>query len=185
MVRVALYGRSGVGKDYIVSKILEDNYTRRLSFSDQLKEITHNAFKDFMKYDYLPKDKEKPLNTKTSLGELITLSPRDIWLKMNFLREIESKIFIRMLDYELCSLENMGLTDFVITDVRTPDECEYVLSKGFDLVQIVNKETLHKENEFDNQQDLDIFVKNTKRVFENNFYKEITKQDIDYIIGKS
>lgn len=173
--RICLMGASGSGKDFVVSKIIE-KYPEfiRLSFSDTLKEITHNIF-PWMKKDYSPQEKEKALNLETSLGEKIQLSPRDIWLKMNFLRNIEDKLFVRKLDEELSSLEQQGLEHFIISDLRTPPELEYVLSKGFTLIRISNPNNFHKENDFDKQQQF--FVGSVVKTYLNEIGKDFDENE--------
>lgn len=150
--RIGLVGIAGSGKDFIVNEVIKrfPEY-ERISFSDQLKKLTHKCF-EYVNLDYAPELKEKPLNFVTSLNETISLSPREIWLKMNFLREIENKVFIRHLADELKTLEYMNVECFIISDIRTLEELKFAKNKGFKIIRIHNDNPAHKLNDFDRQQ---------------------------------
>jgi len=149
-MKIALSGISGAGKDYLAKALIEEMGFVRVSFSDQLKKIGASIF-DWLESDYPPEKKEIPLNITTSQGELITLSPREIWLKLNFLREIENKLFIRKLEEELKLLVGV---DIVLSDIRTKEELEWCRRNGFVTIRIIPEgKVIHKEHEFDKQLD--------------------------------
>lgn len=156
--RVGFYGKSGVGKDYCVNKILEyfnthhlENY-RRISFSDQLKKCGNKIFGDWLKEDYPPEVKELPLNVTTSIGEKIEKTPREIWLSLNHLRDIEDTLFIRMLSDEMYKWTLQGQDMFIISDIRTYKELKFCKDNGFRIIKIESDFKFHKTNEFDTQQ---------------------------------
>lgn len=157
--RIALIGVSGAGKDYCVKKIIDyldskqlENYTR-VSFSDQLKKCGTKVF-SWLKADYPPEVKEKPLNIITDLGEEITKSPREIWLLLNSLRQIENTLFVRLLNEEIETHLALGKDMFIISDIRTLPELEYCVKQGFKIIRIKSNNPYHKSNDFDKQQEL-------------------------------
>ena len=175
--KICLLGASGAGKDWVCSEIMKRHQEFvRLSFSDGLKEICYNVF-DWMKRDYSPEQKEKPLNIKTSLGEIIDLSPREIWLKMNFLREIENGIFVRKLNDELNELEFYGVETFIISDLRTKPELDFVKQNGFKIIKIVNHVNYHPENDFDRIQNSKEFLDAVDHVYENRIGKAFNENE--------
>lgn len=176
-MKIALMGISGAGKDYFVSHLVKEQNYIRLSFSDQLKKIASQIF-DWFEKDYPPELKEKPLNIETELGEKITLSPREIWLKMNFLRDIENDLFVRKLLEEMNSLKRKyektiefgEIPDFnpeniVISDIRTLPEYKMCKERGFKIIRIDAEKTIHNKHKFDEQ----IFDFEPDYVFKNEF----------------
>jgi len=112
MNKIAIMGVSGSGKDYIVD-IMKKNYGFcRVSFSDQLKKLSTMIY-PWLNKDYSPDLKELPLNiTIQETGEYITDTPRQIWLKLNKMRDIEDGLFVRMLSQETSLLKG---SDIVIS----------------------------------------------------------------------
>jgi len=147
-MKIALSGIAGSGKDYFASHLIKKGFAR-ISYSDQLKKIGANIF-DWLEKDYPPEVKEKPLNITTETGEVIEKTPREIWLNLNKLREIENQLFIRMLGKELSLTK---VEDIVISDIRTKEEFDYAKRKGFTTIFIEpeKEKVMHKENEFDKQ----------------------------------
>ena len=174
--RICLMGASGSGKDWITLHLVKRYNYIRLSFSDALKEIASNTF-DWLKKDYSPDEKEKPLNVKTYTGELITLSPREIWLKMNFLRQIEDGLFVRKMKEELEKIEYEGFEHFVISDLRTKPELDFVKENGFSIIKIVNPNNYHPDNEFDKMQNSKEFVEAVVKTYHNEIGKEFTPKE--------
>ena len=169
--KIALMGVAGSGKDWVYSNLIKKHPDLvRLSFSDHLKKIAHNTF-DWLKRDYPPELKEKPLNIVTSLGERIELTPREIWLKMNFLREIENGLFVRKVKDDLDDLEFCGVENFIITDLRTKPELDFVKKEGFKIIRILNSNNFHLENDFDKIQNSEEFLK----AIDHTYYNAIGK----------
>lgn len=147
-MRIALFGYAGVGKDYIVKYYFEKLGYTRLSFSDQLKIQACQVF-DWLEKDYPPELKEIPLNITTTMGELITKTPREIWLEFNLIRRIENNIFIRTLKDQLEYIQG----DIVISDIRTQEEWNFAKEEGFMIIKISSENSIHGLNDFDKQQD--------------------------------
>jgi len=173
-MKIALTGRAGSGKDYFGEVLKEFNY-KRFSFSDQLKKLA-NCIYPWMKKDYLPEEKEQKFTYETSIGEKIEIVPREVWLKLNFLRDIEDGIFVRMLndeiekyqkeiqkEFEFGSLPNKK--EIFISDLRTPIEYEYVKNNGFKIIKIISDKSIHKKHSFEDT--IDTF--DVDYIFHNDF----------------
>jgi dephospho-CoA kinase len=145
MNKIALTGISGSGKDYVCS-ILESKYSYvRVSFSDQLKKICKHIF-PWMKLDYAPIEKETPLNIQTEFGEYVNKTPRDIWLSLDILRQIDKNVFIRGFIKEIEQLDNNNI---VVSDIRTKEEYDLCIKLGFKVVFIEPTKKIYADNIFD------------------------------------
>lgn len=139
---VVLTGRKFSGKDTMVKSILPFGFTR-LSFSDQLKRICVNLF-PWMDFDYPQGDKDRKQFSNN------TLSPRDIWLKMNVVTEIDRNILVSSLVEEM-ELDHRGKKLFVISDLRKPEEYEWVKMNGYPIIKIVEpNRNVKTEDELEN-----------------------------------
>jgi len=143
-LKVAIIGQSGVGKDYIVDVMAKRYGFHRVSFSDQLKKLAVKIY-PWMKKDYPASEKELPLNLQVG-KDFITKSPREIWLSLNRLRDVEDHLFVRMLEEEMALLR---VPNIVISDIRTENEFEWCKSNGFTIVAVMNENAVHPENKFD------------------------------------
>lgn len=124
---VVLTGRKKVGKDTMAQLTFEHGFVR-LSFSDQLKKICCRLF-PFLDHDYPQEVKDTKL-----FGDL---SPRDIWLKMNVITEIDKNILVNSLREEMEStISVVGRDRFIITDLRKPEEYEFVQSMGYPIIKL-------------------------------------------------
>jgi len=142
-IKIAIMGQSGVGKDYIVDVMTKGYSFNRVSFSDQLKKLAVKIY-PWMKRDYPASEKELPLNITVN-GELITKTPREIWLSLNRLRDIEDGMFVRMLEDEL---KLLSVPNIVISDIRTQNELDWCKANDFQIVAVMS-EISHPENKFD------------------------------------
>lgn len=143
-------GVSGSGKDFLSDYLTSNENFIRLSFSDQLKKISHQIY-PWMELNYNPEEKSKPLNITLQTGEIITHSPRDIWLNLDHLRNIEEKIFIRMLEDEMSNLNqsNPTMCNIVITDIRSNSEFLWCQENNFTIVYINRKNNNYKKYDID------------------------------------
>ena len=142
MDRLAFMGESGSGKDFLTD-ILKNKGYKRISFSDSLKEIASSIY-PWLEKDYPPFEKEQPLNIVTEYNQKITLTPREIWLKLNFLRDIDDNIFIRILENKLKTLDKV-----IISDIRTKGEYEFCLKNNFKVIYIDPIKKIYEPNDFD------------------------------------
>ncbi|MGR5463217.1 adenylate kinase [Photobacterium damselae] len=149
-MKIAFMGVSGSGKDFLSSYLISNENFTRLSFSDQLKKISHQIY-PWMELNYNPEEKTAPLNITLQTGEVITHSPRDIWLNLDHLRNIEEKIFIRMLEDEMSSLKKNDPTidNIVITDIRSTSEFLWCQENQFIIVYVTRKNNNYKKYDID------------------------------------
>lgn len=149
-------GISGAGKDYLADFLIYSHNFQRFSFSDQLKKLA-NIIYPWMNADYPPIEKENNLNVILSTGETIVKSPREIWLHLNFLRDIENLIFIRMLENELIEfdlnkkVQSNDKNRLLISDVRTDEELAWCRKNGFKILYIHPIKKVYQEYDFDKQ----------------------------------
>ncbi|WP_100774712.1 adenylate kinase [Klebsiella pneumoniae] len=149
-MKIAFMGISGSGKDFLANYLISNYEFVRLSFSDQLKKLANHIY-PWMEKDYSPEKKTLSLNIALPTGDFINHSPRDIWLSLDKLREIEEKIFIRMLSEELKVLEeNEGTNkNIIITDIRSNEEFAWCKNNQFTIVHIERENNNYKRYEID------------------------------------
>jgi len=143
-MKIAIMGQAGVGKDFVVDVFTKKYDYTRVSFSDQLKKLAVKIYPWFER-DYAPEVKEKPLNI-TVAGELITKTPREIWLSLNKLRDIEDGMFVRMLGQEV---KLLNVPNIIISDIRTQNEYDWCKANDYTVVAVLRENIEHAENSFD------------------------------------
>lgn len=173
-MKLAFTGISGSGKDYLVSHLTKELNYNRVSFSDQLKRLAKLIY-PWMEQDYPPLTKEEPLNITLPSGEIITDTPRQIWLKLNSLRNIEDGLFLRMLQEQLNLLH---VDNIVISDIRPQLEWDWCKENDFITIYIEPKKEIYIPNDFDKQ--VLTYKDKADYVFKNNFngldeFKEFIK----------
>lgn len=154
IMKIALSGIAGSGKDYLANHLVKESSFKRFAFGDELKKLTKMIY-PYLQEDYEPFEKETPLNIDTGF-EVITKTPREIWLTVNKLREVENLMFIRMTHYNIQDYLNYKKTNnrtprVIITDVRTLEEFDYCQEQGFDVIHIEPSKKIYEPNEFDKQ----------------------------------
>ncbi|WP_217522152.1 adenylate kinase [Vibrio metschnikovii] len=149
-MKIAFMGVSGSGKDFLARYLIDEHNFIRLSFSDQLKKLASYIY-PWMEKDYLPEEKTLPINITLSTGESIKHTARDIWLHLNKLREIEDRIFIRMLSEELINLEERykETQNIIITDIRSNEEFIWCKNNGFIVIYIERSNNHYEKYEID------------------------------------
>jgi hypothetical protein len=149
--KIALMGVSGAGKDYLASYLIDNHEFTRFSFSDQLKRLAQLIY-PWLEVDYPPLVKEESLDIKLPTGETIKKSPRQIWLHLNSLREIEQHIFIRMLDEEVTQADKVnGHNNILISDIRSTDELNWCQRNKFKVIYINNAKAVYQPYDIDSQ----------------------------------
>lgn len=144
-MKIAMTGISGAGKDYLVDHLVKNYGYARLSFSTQLKRLASIIY-PWLEEDYPPFEKEQPLNLQLDDETLITHSPRDIWIHLNKLRDIDPKVFLRSLEDEMRSLDTDKI---VISDIRPQVEWDWCRENGFTSVYIDPSKKVYEPNDFD------------------------------------
>jgi hypothetical protein len=174
---IVLTGRKKAGKDTMALQLIDDGFTR-LSFSDQLKRICCKVFPDM-----LPDYPQEVKDQKILFGK--TLSPRDVWLKMNVVTEIEPEILVHSLADELYEHMESGKTNFVITDLRRPWEYEFVDHHSWPICKIVDgcpRDTIDEDDmeNFIDEIIPDIEFMNMKDVHSKERFKEMMIKVLPY-----
>ena len=144
-------GKSGAGKDFLADYLIEQHNFVRFSFSDQLKKLAKIIY-PWLQCDYPAIVKEEKLNIKLSTGEVIDKSPREIWLHLNTLRDIEKHLFIRMLDEDIAKTISVGgVKDILISDIRSTDELSWCQQNNFKIVYLQSTKQVYQHYDIDAQ----------------------------------
>lgn len=136
----AFCGKKRSGKDFLLQALINEmggeRLVRRLSFSDGLRDITNIIF------PWLPAQipdelKDVPwVHPKNPLN----LTPRQIWLHLgndSGLRFVQPDIFLDIFIRNCVPLVLANpQIDFVISDVRTPQEYDWIKANQIKLIRI-------------------------------------------------
>lgn len=114
-LKIALIGGARTGKDTIADYLGSKAGFIRLAFGDSLKEFLFATFPD------LPQE-PKPRQAMIDFGQSC--------------RAIDPLVWIKQLHRTARTYEKNGYTNFVITDVRQPNEIEYCRKNGYILVKV-------------------------------------------------
>jgi dephospho-CoA kinase len=147
-MKLAFTGVAGSGKDYLVQHLVKKYAYSRVSFSDQLKKLAAMIY-PWLERDYEPITKEKPLNKIVKeTGEIITKSPREIWMSLNSLRDVENQLFLRMAQDEI---KRTMVDNIVISDIRPKIEYDWCIKNGFKIIYVNPLKIIYEPNKFDEQ----------------------------------
>jgi dephospho-CoA kinase len=115
-MKIALLGYARTGKDTIYELIKKhhDYGTRRIAFGDVLRDSFHEMFD-------IPRS-PKPREGYEKYGKAM--------------REIEKDVWVKALSHRYQKLLTYGFEDFVVTDLRQPNEAEWAKQNGFVLVRV-------------------------------------------------
>ena len=118
-MRIALAGLKRGGKDTF-GRIAVDGYDFvRLAFADNVKELAKKVFPDEFK------DNSKPVELLQWFGNTMRQHDPEVWIK-----QLDKDIKVmEAYDNEYCTT-----TDIVITDVRYPNEVEFLRNRGFKII---------------------------------------------------
>lgn len=132
MKLIALCGRSGAGKDTLARSLIEGKNFTRVSFSDQLKEAATCCFpwlpKEMTDYSWKDVPYIHPCNVNG-------LTPRDIWKRMDVLKEIDPSWLANKARQEIIELLSNNV-DVVVTDVRRGVEADVIRELGGKIIEI-------------------------------------------------
>ena len=160
--KIALIGVAGSGKDYLTSHLINNYNFTKVAFADSLKELCSDIF-PWLSKDYPAYEKENPLNITLEDGTLISATPRDIWILLGQIPQIDKRFFIRKLEDKVNNLDN----NIIISDCRTQDELDWCKQNNFITIYIAPKEVIYKSNEYDQQ--VYNLVDQCDYLFENHF----------------
>lgn len=112
---LGLAGRSGSGKDYLAGLLQYSQGFYPVSFADQLKVVTALEYG----YSYVDVFHNKPPEIRSKLQEMGVNA-----------REMNPDVWIEALEMWLARwYERWGVEKFVVTDVRFPNEADWVREK--------------------------------------------------------
>lgn len=114
MARVALVGNMRSGKNTFGDILVKEYGYTEISFADELKRICKELFPEQFK------NGNKPREILQNVGQCMRSIDYDVWVKA--------------LDRKIKHYDGKNL---VITDVRYPNEVDYLRNNGFIIVQII------------------------------------------------
>lgn len=168
---IGLGGRAGSGKDTI-GKILCDEYG-----------YTRIAFGDYLKWHckkYHNWNGEKDQEGRTLLQQQGT----------EVHRNVNENVWVEYAQLDIAMLEAEGFKNFVITDVRFPNEFDFVKSNNGIMVRVVGRKYNMGENEkhlseiaLDNH-DFDYIIDNKGDMFELSYNVDSLIRYIEKSFGK-
>lgn len=188
---ICCVGRARSGKDTVYNHLKHKAFPNlvRYSFADQIKQIGKLIFKidDISVFYADDTTKETPLKIKWS-NDNLEVSPRQICTSIgSFFRNNFSKDF--WIDRMFSDIADSGNTQIIITDMRYPNELEYVC-KHFDNVKIIYVDAdqrLGKMDDNAHESEKAVYeikekFKDKLEVIENNGTLREFKKSIDKII---
>ena len=129
---IAFTGELKSGKDFLCQFLVDNYKAKRLSFSDEVRRLTQKVFK-WMPFDFNPAVKDLPFDhPQNPYG----LTPRDIWLLMGKVRDVDPKYFVNAFDDNNEEFLGDPNTLYIITDFRTPDEWEWLQKHNVPVIKI-------------------------------------------------
>ena len=137
---IALCGKKGVGKDTLFKAVADLGF-QRLSFSDQLKDICSDVF-PWLALDYPQGEKDrKQFKSKNGL-----MSPREVWMAMNVITEIDEDVLVRRLERQMNNMIAHDQRMFIITDLRKEEEYRWVRKNGIPIIKILDYATREEDS---------------------------------------
>ncbi|QZI90424.1 hypothetical protein MYOV003v1_p0100 [Vibrio phage 207E48.1] len=140
---LVLCGRKGCGKDFLTTCVKDawqwNSAVVRLSFSDELRKLAHDLF-PWCPLDPTYEEKETVIDHPDNI---MGLTPRGVWLRLAdnndpSLRKIDPKLLVnRFISNNLPTIKAYQDTTFIITDLRSPQEDEWVEMMGWPKVRIL------------------------------------------------
>lgn len=144
--KIALLGGARTGKDTIAHYLNAVYGHERFAFGDGIREVVHEVL--FPHIPYEPK-------------------PRDIYIDLGqYCRSVYPDIWVDRAKRTYYSMKNVGIDHFVVTDVRQPNEIEWLQSEGFVFVRVVSEKQLERSQKLGEQLDLKNKLDNALNDFE-------------------
>lgn len=124
VVKIALIGAMRSGKDTFAEPLLEQGNICHLKFAGGIKRIIKQYFSEIA-------EQGKPRELYQQIGQCFRQLDPDVWVK-----DLEEHYHMAI----RCHAEN-----FIITDVRQPNEAQWCRDNGFTLVRIHTPEEVRKQ----------------------------------------
>lgn len=123
-MKIAFVGKMRSGKDTAGHYVISKHWAMQLAFGDEIRQVIKTYFPHLLKGN-------KPRKVFQKIGQLF--------------REIDKNVWVNRLHKTYTVCQERGIEDFVITDVRQPNEVEYLKSQGFLIVKVETEEELRLE----------------------------------------
>jgi hypothetical protein len=147
---IGLCGRAGSGKDFLADELVKEYEFTKIAFGAELKVIA-NLIYPWVDLDYLHGKKEVPINHPDNH---LKKTPRDIWLHLNKLRDMDNNVFVRGTKLKIEALIASG-KNVVVTDIRKQNELDLLRDLKFTTIKI--KSHVHDTNIIEAENILDSF----------------------------
>jgi hypothetical protein len=147
---IGLCGRAGSGKDFLADKLVRDYGYTKIAFGTELKVIANSIY-PWVDLDYLHGEKEVPINHSENH---LKKTPRDIWLHLNKLREMDNNVFTRGTKLKIEALI-AAEKNIVVTDIRKQNELDLLRNLKFITIKI--KSHIHDIHKIESENRLDLF----------------------------
>lgn len=129
---IALCGERKSGKDFFCEHLERvEEGVQRLSFSDEVRRLACELH-PWLPFYFSPEEKDKPFLHPNNPRRL---TPRDIWLNVGKVREVEPDYFVKRFKTE--QYEQFDGKMGIITDFRTPEEYAFLKEAGIPIFKIV------------------------------------------------
>lgn len=174
-MKIGIVGYSRTGKDTVALMIRDYFYsyghgkTKQLAFGDELKRRFFQAFPE-------AKHGNKPREAYENFGELGRGIDKDFWIK-----PVEQELNWYYGIYE----------NFVISDIRQPNEAKWALENGFILIKVWSPEEIRRERSKGdsnwtavNPSEKHLESIKCSHVVWNMYDLENTKEQVEFIIEK-
>jgi dephospho-CoA kinase len=123
-MKVAVTGRMRTGKDTVADFFIKKDRSQSLYFGEGIKQVIQTYFPDKLK-------EGKPRKIYQSVGQHFRTIDPDVWIKF--------------LDKRYRKLLKYGAENFVVTDLRQPNEYSYLKDNGFIVIKVEADDELRKE----------------------------------------
>jgi hypothetical protein len=147
---IVFTGRKFSGKDYLAENTLMKDGYQRISFSDELKHIAHFIY-PWLPVDIPSEQKEVPYPAKENINNM---TPREIWMSLDKLREVDPKVFIYGVLKKLTEHDKIIVTDLrkkpeynMLKLFAEQYECRMVFIRLASQMSVLNAD--HSEDEID------------------------------------
>lgn len=123
-MKIAVTGKMRSGKDTLANFFIEELHYKQLAFADGIKKIGDEFFPEIMK-------EGKPRKMFQVVGQS--------------LREIDPDVWVKYLDRHLTMLQEYGIENFIIADVRQLNEYNYLKEQGFTVIKVEAEDEIRQE----------------------------------------
>lgn len=153
--------------------------TSRVAFADILKDICRLMYSEQIRANWHYEENTADKNNPVTLYDGNTRSVRDIWIEVgNKLREVDQNIWIGA---ALSKASAQGCKCVIITDVRYPNEANFIKQKGGLLFKVQNSRVAKTDDVADCA--LELFGDWDETIFNEGSLKEL-EQKCKHLVQK-